>query len=85
MITAFHAVPPMAVKIAWNNISSGFAAYTAFCGAIKRFHRFIGNSYQSFFTVCARLWKNARGEAGDGRKDCAKMIVKKIDKSAGLV
>ena len=42
-ITAFYAVPPTAVKIAWNNISSGFAAYAAFCGAIKRFHRFIRN------------------------------------------
>ena len=42
-MTAFYAVSPTAVKIAWNNISSGFAAYAAFCGVIKRFHRFIRN------------------------------------------
>ena len=42
-ITVFHTVPPLAVKIAWNNIFSVYAACAAECGAIKRFNRFIEN------------------------------------------
>ena len=67
-MTAFHAVPPAAVKIALNNIFSGFAACAAFCGAIKRFNRFIENKYKSslfdgyHFT---KLKETVQGQKGD--------------------